>query len=422
MSDFDSLIAWLIACLDLVSIFCCSSFGALCMFIFCFVPGVLATPPSMPFPDIPFSNFATFIQTSFSPDISLSMVLVLLFSLIENPELLNLHGRQQHAKFEKESNRTVTPWLQVFSRLLLGVRLAPQRQELFQASDGIVFIPDLVAPQDSVTALSKKLDDMIQLLSLNAFKPNGALRHQRKAISYEAIEPVHLICPQAYQCESASCQRYSLAQNTQSTQVAQVDLLKDGGVRRYAFVLSGKCKSCNTTYHADFERAYDATEREWMDSHLNSARYVKLGQSTWADRSFTRSVLNATYSFHASPSAFSEFWNSSVGIQNSVEVTRRHVWQAFVAETVRMIAQDFEYDLTVCKDLPIDSLVAEAYRILGSEGVIKAAEGHACDECSHPQHFGPDDAHLDPDDYARVTMCVVDGIVIAPTVSCLLCF
>jgi hypothetical protein len=128
-------------------------------------------------------------------------------------------------------------------------------------------------------------------------------------------------------------------------------------------------------------------------------------------------VLNATYSFHASPSAFAEFWTNSVGVQNSVELTRRHVWQAFVAETIRMIAQDFEYNLTVRKDLPIDSLVAEAYCILGSEGVIKAAEGHACDECSHPQHFGPDDAHLDPDDYAQVTMCVVDGIVMAPTVS-----
>jgi hypothetical protein len=196
-----------------------------------------------------------------------------------------------------------------------------------------------------------------------------------------------------------------------------VNFLKDGGVRRYAFVLSGKCKSCNTTYHADFERAYDATEQEWKDSHLNSARYVKLGQSTWADRSFTASVLNATYSFHASPSAFAEFWTNSVGVQNSVELTRRHVWQAFVAETIRMIAQDFEYNLTVRKDLPIDSLVAEAYRILGSEGAIKAAEGHACDECSHPQHFGPDDAYLDPDDYAQVTMCVVDGIVMAPTVS-----
>ena len=272
-------------------------------------------------------------------------------------------------------------------------------------------------PKDSVTVLSIKLDRMIMVLHLNAFKHDGALRHRRRAISYDALEPVYLVCPQAYQCVTESCQRYSLAQNTLFAQVPQVTLLKNGTVHQYAFVLSGKCSTCSTSYYADHDRAWNATENQWEESHLNSAVYIKLGQSLWADRMFTQSVLGATYNFHASPSAFAEFWSSSIGSHYSVTVSRRHIWQAYVGETIRMIAQDHEYDLTVGEGLSIDLLVAAAYRTLGSNGVIKAAEGHACDDCSHPQHFGDDQAHLDPNDFAPATMCVIDGIVMAPTVS-----
>ena len=57
-----------------------------------------------------------------------------------------------------------------------------------------------------------------------------------------------------------------------------------------------------------------------------------------------------------------------------------------------------------------------AFSTLGADGKITAANGHACGECSHLQHFGPEGQHLDPQDYDPVNMCVVDGIVMAPTV------
>ena len=199
-----SFIAWLVAFLDLVSILLCSPGGAICLVLLLLAPGVAATPCTMPFPDISIHDFADFIQSSFSSNISLSTVLVLLFSLTKNPELLNLHGRQQHAKFPKESSQKVTPWLKIFSRLLLGKRLVAQRDELFQSSEAVIFSADEALPAYPVSLLSTKLDRMIELLDLNAFRWDGSLRHRRKAVSYEALEPVHLLYPQAYQCETVS--------------------------------------------------------------------------------------------------------------------------------------------------------------------------------------------------------------------------
>jgi hypothetical protein len=68
-----------------------------------FVPCVLAAgSTTTPFPDIPFHAFSQFILTTFNPDISLGTVLLVLFSLVENPDLLNLHAHQKHPKLQNE--------------------------------------------------------------------------------------------------------------------------------------------------------------------------------------------------------------------------------------------------------------------------------------------------------------------------------
>ena len=58
-----------------------------------FLPCVSAIPNSatQDFPHIPFKLFNEFIQENFSSKISLVTVLTILFSLVENPDLLNLH-------------------------------------------------------------------------------------------------------------------------------------------------------------------------------------------------------------------------------------------------------------------------------------------------------------------------------------------
>jgi hypothetical protein len=76
--------------------------GFLCL------PGVSATPTAGTFPDIPFSVFAQFIEDNFSHRITLTTVLVLLFSLTQNTELLNLHARQQNPRFAGERRQAVS--------------------------------------------------------------------------------------------------------------------------------------------------------------------------------------------------------------------------------------------------------------------------------------------------------------------------
>ena len=44
-----------------------------------------------------------------------------------------------------------------------------------------------------------------------------------------------------------------------------------------------------------------------MKLYLNSAKYLKVGQSLYVDHSFSKAVLNGVYHFHASTSAFAEF-------------------------------------------------------------------------------------------------------------------
>jgi hypothetical protein len=72
------------------------------------LPLVSATPSSSPFPNIPFSVFSEFIEAQFSSKISLATVLVILFTLTENTDLLNLHARQQNPKEPGELQQAIT--------------------------------------------------------------------------------------------------------------------------------------------------------------------------------------------------------------------------------------------------------------------------------------------------------------------------
>ena len=55
-----------------------------------------AAPNDDPFSGITFRAFSEFIEQHFSSRISLTTVLVVLFTMTNNSDLLNLHARQQH--------------------------------------------------------------------------------------------------------------------------------------------------------------------------------------------------------------------------------------------------------------------------------------------------------------------------------------
>ncbi|KAF6765567.1 hypothetical protein DFP72DRAFT_1108393 [Ephemerocybe angulata] len=56
-------------------------------------PGIAA--PTQPIPDIPFSTFSKVVLQSFHKDISLATVLVILFSILENPSIFDHHSRHK---------------------------------------------------------------------------------------------------------------------------------------------------------------------------------------------------------------------------------------------------------------------------------------------------------------------------------------
>src|SRR6266704_266776 len=76
------------------------------------IPITYAMPTAKsPFPDVPFKSFSQFILQHLGSKISLSTALVILFSLTENPDLLNLHARQQYAKCEGELRTAASGWM-----------------------------------------------------------------------------------------------------------------------------------------------------------------------------------------------------------------------------------------------------------------------------------------------------------------------
>ena len=71
---------------------------------FAFLPCATASQPTTPFPEIKFSNFNKFISSTFNSNISLATVLMVFISLIENPELLNLHAWQKNLQLSSEKS------------------------------------------------------------------------------------------------------------------------------------------------------------------------------------------------------------------------------------------------------------------------------------------------------------------------------
>ena len=187
---------------------------------------------------------------------------------------------------------------------------------------------------------------------------------------------------------------------------------------------------------------------------MNSAKYLKVGQSVWVDRLFSQGVVNGIYTFHASAAAYTDYWNNSIWKHQSVhckKITQHQVWHAFVQESIRTIASASGSDLVLQDGLAIDEVTREAFSHLGENGVIGIATGHSCSECTQKYKKTVDIIHsADPaatigggdiidllpiqptsgqSQLGRtaeteelnigeplVTMAVLDGIVMGPTV------
>ena len=421
-----------------------------------FVPVVFAAPSTQAFPDISFNVFSKFINQTFGSDISLATVLVLLFSMTDNPELLNLHARQQHP-IDGENQTLASGWIKSLSRAIMH-QLKDDTKTLFHLGEYL--------PQQShqVTKLSAKLDAFAKILDLMPYDDEGNYT-KLLPVSHTRIQGVQAICPNTIVCIDKRCPPRCLLQATKPRDVPLVTLIKNNIPYENAPVLAGKCQQCGTTYYADHERFKD-NHGLWTRCYLNLARYLKIGKNTWADRNLTHSVLSGMYNFHASASAYTQFWNDCTSVTNSdVRLTRRLVWQAFVQESIRTIASTKKINLELREDLNIHQVVTGAFMKLGNTGIIEPGREHSCSKCTQPHKrtadfvvnedpavIGADEnsavpvltgeyAHLSALETARarqaarnrvnpvntedemdidaddVKMIVLDGIVMAPTVN-----
>ena len=190
--------------------------------------------------------------------------------------------------------------------------------------------------------------------------------------------------------------------------------------------------------------------------YLNSAKYLKLGTELWVDRLFAKSIINAMYSFHASASAYAQYWNITFGTKSTV-LTHAHMWQAFVQDSLHTIAAESKINIELKDPLNITEVTTQAFKLLGEKEIIRASDQHVCNECSQPYKKTSDVVSNDPTavigvdeiqnvpqlaraaevqaqpqpgssisdnamniDNKNVTMVVLDGIVMGPTVNFLI--
>ena len=378
------------------------------------LPSVVAKSDMQPFPDITFKVFSDFVTQNFSSQVSLATVLLVLFSLTENSALLNLHSRQKNPQVQGERKEMFSGWIKTLARALedclgSGAKTLLKHREIPQdLDDDALIIP-----------IATKLDGMASILKLEpVFSKSGKIKHRIATICHQEIVAVHVICPASFECEDTNCQPVALHQNTRIQDISKVTLIKGTTIHKQVYVLTGKCNQCDTNYHADHEGHNQTSDRR-SRLYLNSAKYIKIGQNIWTDRSFSTAVVNGMYSFHASAAAYTEYWNITFGqidLAHSAKLNCQHIWQAFVQESIRSIAADQNVYLELNENLPIDEVTREAFTALGQNGIIYAANDHPCSECTQPyrppKNANSEDMKID---HADVTMHVLDGIVMGLT-------
>ena len=329
------------------------------------LPVVSAKPEFDKFPDITFKVFSDFVQQQFGKDVSLATVLIVLFSLTSNPDLLSLHARQQHPK-QGEIRQPMSGWIKVLSSALLD--------RLDTAVDDIV---ENVSEKSVLNTLAVKLHSLSLLLGLDPYLGEDGEKKQLKPIDENDIAPARILCPISAECETETCNSQAILKYTRDRDLSYATLIAGSGKHDQALVVAGQCSKCKTIYYADHEHSIH--EGKEMKIYLNSAKYLKVGQKVWVDRIFSNAVLNGMYNFHASTLAFTEFWNKSFALPS---LGRRHVWQAFVQESVRQIAHVSGRELELPDNLPIDEVTEQAYTFLGENGMVRCADGHTCEECT----------------------------------------
>jgi hypothetical protein len=152
------------------------------------------------FPDISFKVFSEFVEQNFSSKITLSTVLMVLFTLTKNPDLLSLHARQQYPKSEGETRSIASGWLKSLAQILIDT-CGPSESRFFKKSENF----KTMSEDQKITAITLKLDAFSKVLDLHPYNSQGSYQGKLKPISHQSIEPIFMICPNTVECETVEC-------------------------------------------------------------------------------------------------------------------------------------------------------------------------------------------------------------------------
>ena len=143
------------------------------------VPGVSAHNEETSFPNISFKVFTRFVKENFSSNITLSQVLLVLFTMTDNTDLLNLHARQQNPEYPEENHSSDSGWIRGLARALQD-KLGDGQKRLFKKTDNS-------NSDDQLTAIGEKLDGLAKVLKLYPYDKYRQYQDKLKPISYASI-------------------------------------------------------------------------------------------------------------------------------------------------------------------------------------------------------------------------------------------
>ena len=252
----------------------------------------------------------------------MATVLAVSFTLFENPDLLNLHFCQQQQIYGDENKPQISRWIIALINALVDKLGNKQTETLFSETE----LPREPDQKAKVDLLAGKLDKPSGCLKLSKFDEKGNYTGKLLPLSHNKIEPAYAICPPSFACQTQDCSPRSLCQSTKVSDIPLVTLIKRQTVYQHVPVLTVKCPNCETLYAAAYERFEDTStvENTFKRVYINSAKYLKMGQSIWVDRGFALAAVNPMYNFHASASAFAEYWNNTYGTKE-ISITHAHV-------------------------------------------------------------------------------------------------
>ena len=181
-----------------------------------------AASPQHSFPNIPFRLFSDTVQSNFGADVSLATVLAILFTLVDNPDLLNLHFRQQNPLYSGENKIQVSGWIIALIGSLM-TQIGDRRTETLFSERELAREPD---KKGKINLLSGKLDKVAICLKLSPYDSKGNYKRKLLPITRHEIEPAYVICPTSFICGTLDCQARYLVQTTRDRYILMVTLIK----------------------------------------------------------------------------------------------------------------------------------------------------------------------------------------------------